>query len=50
MANEDLERLIDAIGGQFENGLGFVPLRGVIGQTANVGRAFRSAFRRGCRA
>jgi hypothetical protein len=34
---------LDAIGGQFENELGFVPQRGVNGQTANVGRAFRSA-------
>ena len=33
----------DAIGGQFENELGFVPQRGVNGQTGNVARAFRSA-------
>src|SRR5688572_12026188 len=34
---------MDAIGGQFENELGFVPQRGVDGQFANVARAFRSA-------
>jgi len=32
----------DAIGGQFENELGFVPQRGVNAQTANIARAFRS--------
>ena len=34
---------LDAIGGQFENELGFVPQRGVNGQSANVARAFRSS-------
>ena len=34
---------MDAIGGQFENELGFVPQRGVNGHTANVARTFRSA-------
>ena len=34
---------MDAIGGQFENELGFVPQRGVNGHNANVARTFRSA-------
>ncbi len=34
---------LDAIGGQFENELGFVPQRGVNSQTGNVAHAFRSA-------
>jgi hypothetical protein len=33
---------LDAIGGQFENELGFVPQRGVNAQTGNVAHAFRS--------
>ncbi|MBI4484632.1 MAG: carbohydrate binding family 9 domain-containing protein, partial [Acidobacteria bacterium] len=33
----------DAIGGQFENELGFVPQRGVNAHTGNIARAFRSA-------
>jgi len=35
---------LDAIGGQFENDLGFTPLRGVNVQTSNVSRAFRPSW------
>ena len=35
---------MDAIGGQFENELGFTPQRGVNVQTSNVSRAFRPSW------